>query len=155
MKYASGFIWKLGIILQFASSGLTKFDEIIGYCWCPMVMRWLLWLQQWSHHCDVIDYRNWYQYWGHCCLINDLGSSPQPEGEARGLWWASQVVNDWLIDISFPRNVHTYTSIVHTDKKEEFHLYPNINVPLGGHQRNYIEFIEAGSLQVGFNMVRT
>ena len=25
-------------------------------------------------------YRNWYQYWGHCCLINDLGSSPQPEG---------------------------------------------------------------------------
>ena len=42
----------------------------------------------------VIDYRNWYQYWGHCCLINDLGSSPQPEGEARGLWWASQVVNE-------------------------------------------------------------
>ena len=38
--------------------------------------------------------RNWYQYWGHCCLINDLGSSPQPEGEARGLWWASQVVNE-------------------------------------------------------------
>ena len=28
-------------------------------------------------------YRNWYQYWGHCCLINDLGSSPQPEGEDR------------------------------------------------------------------------
>ena len=28
------------------------------------------------------------------CLINDLGSSPQPEGEARGLWWASQVVNE-------------------------------------------------------------
>ena len=24
----------------------------------------------------------------------DLGSSPQPEGEARGLWWASQVVGD-------------------------------------------------------------
>ena len=39
-------------------------------------------------------YRNWYQYWGHCCLINDLGSSPQPEGEARRLWWASQVVNE-------------------------------------------------------------
>ena len=39
-------------------------------------------------------YRNWYQYWGHCCLIKDLGSSPQPEGEARGLWLASQVVNE-------------------------------------------------------------
>ena len=23
---------------------------------------------------------------------------------------------DWLIDILFPRNIHTYTSIVHTDK---------------------------------------
>ena len=26
--------------------------------------------------------------------FNDLGSSPQPEGEARGLWWASHVVNE-------------------------------------------------------------
>ena len=42
----------------------------------------------------MIEYRNWYQDWGHCCVINDLGSSPQPEGEARGLWWASQVVGD-------------------------------------------------------------
>ena len=25
--------------------------------------------------------RNWYLNFGHCCLINDLGSSPQPEGE--------------------------------------------------------------------------
>ena len=41
-----------------------------------------------------IDYRNWYKYWGHCYLINDLGCSPQPEGEAQGLWWASQVVNE-------------------------------------------------------------
>ena len=39
-------------------------------------------------------YRNWYQDWGHCGVTNDLGSSPQPEGEARGLWWASQVVGD-------------------------------------------------------------
>ena len=39
-------------------------------------------------------YRNWYQDWGHYCVTNDLGSSPQPEGEARGLWWASQVVGD-------------------------------------------------------------
>ena len=31
----------------------------------------------------MTDYRNWYQYWGHCCLINDLGSSPQPKGEAH------------------------------------------------------------------------
>ena len=29
---------------------------------------------------------------------------------------------------------------------KEFHLYPNIYVPLGGHQRNYFEFIEAGSV---------
>ena len=42
----------------------------------------------------LFDYRNWYQYWGHCCLINDLGSSPQTSGFARGLWWASQVVNE-------------------------------------------------------------
>ena len=41
-----------------------------------------------------IGYRNWYQDWGHCGVTNDLGSSPQPEGEARGLWWASQVVGD-------------------------------------------------------------
>ena len=50
----------------------------------------------WTHmeYKISISYRNWYQYWGHCCLINDLGSSPQPEGEALGLWWASQVVNE-------------------------------------------------------------
>ena len=57
MKYVSGFIWKLGINLQFVSSRLTKLDETIGYCWCPIVMRWSLRLQQWSlwlHHCDVI-----------------------------------------------------------------------------------------------------
>ena len=42
-------------------------------------------------------YRNWYQYWGHCCLINDLRCSPQSECEARGLWWASQVVNETLM----------------------------------------------------------
>ena len=28
--------WEL--ILQFISSGLTKLDETIGYCWCPIVM---------------------------------------------------------------------------------------------------------------------
>ena len=44
----------------------------------------------------VIAYRNWYQYWGHCCLINDLRSSPQPEGKARVLWWASHVVNETI-----------------------------------------------------------
>ena len=41
-----------------------------------------------------VNYRNWYQDWGHCGVTNDLGRSPQPEGEARGLWWASQVVGD-------------------------------------------------------------
>ena len=59
MKYLSGFIWKLGINLQFVSSGLTKLCETIGYCRCPIVMRWSLWLQQWSlwlHHCDVIHW---------------------------------------------------------------------------------------------------
>ena len=47
--------WEL--ILQFVSSGSTKIDETIGYCWCQIVRRWSLWLQQWSlwlHHCDVI-----------------------------------------------------------------------------------------------------
>ena len=47
-----------------------------------------------QEHVFLIFYRNWYQYWGHCYLINDLGSSPQPEGEARELWLASQVVNE-------------------------------------------------------------
>ena len=37
---------------------------------------------------------NWYQNWGHCGVSNDLGNSPQLEGEARGLWWASYVVGD-------------------------------------------------------------
>ena len=36
-------------------------------------------------HLAPMSYRNWYQYWCHCCIINDLGSSPQPEGEARGI----------------------------------------------------------------------
>ena len=43
--------WEL--ILQFVSSGLTKLDETIGYCWCPILMRWSLWLQQWSMHLCV------------------------------------------------------------------------------------------------------
>ena len=38
-------------------------------------------------------FRDWYQYWGNRCLINDMESLPRPEGEARGQWWASQVVN--------------------------------------------------------------
>ena len=50
--------WEL--ILQFqVSSGLTKLDETISYCWCPIAIRWSLWLQQWSlwlHHCDVIHW---------------------------------------------------------------------------------------------------
>ena len=41
--------WEL--ILQFVSSRLTKLDETISYCWCPIIMRWSLWL----HHCDVIN----------------------------------------------------------------------------------------------------
>ena len=49
-----------------------------------------------KHFWDLVRlyYRNWYQDWGHCGVTNDLGSSPQPEGEARGLWWASHVVGD-------------------------------------------------------------
>ena len=38
--------WEL--ILQFVSSELTILDETIGYRWCPIVMTWSLWLQQWS-----------------------------------------------------------------------------------------------------------
>ena len=40
-------------------------------------------------------------------------------------------------------------------QKKEFHLYPNIYVPLGGHLRNYIEFIEAGSLKRINNHIKT
>ena len=29
-------------ILQFLSSGLMKLGETIGYCWCPIVMKWSL-----------------------------------------------------------------------------------------------------------------
>ena len=43
---------------------------------------------------QVRGYRYWYQDWDHCGVTNDLGSSPQPEGEARGLWWAFQVVGN-------------------------------------------------------------
>ena len=42
----------------------------------------------------VVGYRNWNQDWSHCGVTSDLGRSPQPEGEARSLWWASQVVGD-------------------------------------------------------------
>ena len=42
-------------------------------------------------------YRNWYRDWGHCGVTNDLGRSPKPEGEARGLWWASHVVGDTTV----------------------------------------------------------
>ena len=30
-------------------------------------------------------YRNWYQDWEHCGVTNDLGNSPQPEGEALNM----------------------------------------------------------------------
>ena len=59
MKYCLVSLESWELILQFVSSGLTKLDETIGYCWCPIVMRWWLWLQQWSlclHHCDVIHW---------------------------------------------------------------------------------------------------
>ena len=55
-----------------------------------------------------VGYRNWYQYWGHCCLINNLGSSPQPEGEALGLWWASEVVNETTMTELRPRAVVSF-----------------------------------------------
>ena len=48
----------------------------------------------WNVSMETYGYRNWYQDWGHCGVTNDLGSSPQPEGEALGLWWASWVVGD-------------------------------------------------------------
>ena len=56
------------------------------------------WVSHVAHQVDVQSraegYRNWYQDWGHCGVTNDLGSSPQPKGEAQGLWWASQVIGD-------------------------------------------------------------
>ena len=38
----------------------------------------------WCYTLAILSYRNWYQDWGHCCVTNDLGSSPQPEGERPG-----------------------------------------------------------------------
>ena len=38
--------------------------------------------------------RNWYLDLDQCGVTSDLGSSPQPQGEALGLWWASQVAGD-------------------------------------------------------------
>ena len=67
---------------------LQFYHDVNEICW-PQPIRSLK-----LGHVSGQGYRNWYQYWGHCCLINDLVSSPQPEGEARGLWWASQVVNE-------------------------------------------------------------
>ena len=61
------------------------------------------WMQQWvvqsvnqgvSEWGWVGDDGNWYQDWGHCGVTNDLGSSPRPEGQTLGLWWASQIVGD-------------------------------------------------------------
>ena len=63
-------------------------SHYLSQCWPRSLSPYGITRPQW------VNYRNWYQYWGHCCLINDLGSSPQPEGEARALWWASQVVNE-------------------------------------------------------------
>ena len=60
----------------------------------PYVIRQLCSITLQDIILKLCSYRNSYQYWGHCCLINDLGSSPQPEGEDRVLWWASQVVNE-------------------------------------------------------------
>ena len=62
--------------------------------------------------------------------------------------WMDGVIDIWLIfDWYFISKKCTYIHNSSTYRqKKEFHLYPNIYVPLGGHQRNYIEFIEAGSL---------
>ena len=40
----------------------------------------------------VVSLTTWVAH--HSPRVNDLGSSPQPKREARGLWWASQVVNE-------------------------------------------------------------
>ena len=42
----------------------------------------------------ILGCRIWYHYWGHCSLMNNLRSSPHTEGEARGLCWVAQVVNE-------------------------------------------------------------
>ena len=53
----------------------------------------------------MYGYWNIYQDWGHCGVTKDLGSSPQPEGEARG-WWASQVVGDTtMTEIEVPISI--------------------------------------------------
>ena len=45
--------------------------------------------------CESIGYRNWYRDWGHCGVTNDLGSSPQPEGEGCGELPRSLVTPQW------------------------------------------------------------
>ena len=63
---------------------------------------------------------------------------------------------DWLIDWYFISKKYTYIYINSTYKQIKSSMCPNIYVPPGGgRQRNYSEFIEAGSLQVDFNMVRS
>ena len=78
-KYHS-FIFDFYVDLSISHEDEGCFVRFVWYCTLMTESYWI--------------YRNWYQYWGHCCLINDLGSSPQPKGEARGLRWASQVVNE-------------------------------------------------------------
>ena len=57
MKYVSRFISKLGINFAVCIKWIDETWNNWFYCWCPIVMRWSLWLQQWLlwlHHCDVI-----------------------------------------------------------------------------------------------------
>ena len=64
----------------------------------------------------VMGYQNLYQYWGHCCLINDLGSSPQSEREAWGLWWVSQVVNETtMTDIEVSMSILSWYKLINDE----------------------------------------
>ena len=70
----------------------------------------------------------------------------------RQSWWRRHNYHYWY----FISKKCTYICIwQHIQTTKKFHVYPKIYVPLGDRQRNYSEFIKAGSLQVEFNMVRT
>ena len=86
LSIMTGHLYWKATILGYPSWLATPIERppswVIHHDWPPLLK---------GHH---LGYRNWYQDWGHCCVTNDLGSSPQPEGFALGLWWASQVVGD-------------------------------------------------------------
>ena len=87
--------WEL--ILQFISSGLTKLDETIGNCWCPIVMRWSLWLQQWSILFTVSIYSG-------------------PDSNACSLLWIKHATSRDVVTANRLWKLHVNSIIAHVTK---------------------------------------